>query len=261
LDEREAPECATSSTSPAVAPIRFPLPPELRAFGAGASLAAPLPRMARRAILPPHRVRAGLAIARRLAWASACSAMNILGDALRDTPPTCVGAAARGARETPVHWVGVDVGGTFTRDGAASTASCAWRPGSPTRSGSRPVIWWKCSVGTPRRSARGCASRTWLRRVKSRSTLSVGGSSASAPGTVSRSGASRPRRPRLPARAGSEGRAVSRAQARAQGPAAGGGHARDSDDSRRRAGLPQGGGHVPRDGAGGAGSHPALPAG
>ncbi len=51
-----------------------------------ASLAAPLPRMARRAILPPHRVRAGLAIARGLAWASACSAMNILGDALRDTP-------------------------------------------------------------------------------------------------------------------------------------------------------------------------------
>jgi len=42
--------------------------------------------MARRAILPPHRVRAGLAIARGLAWASACSAMNILGDALRDTP-------------------------------------------------------------------------------------------------------------------------------------------------------------------------------
>src|SRR2546428_12514948 len=42
--------------------------------------------MARRAILPPLRVRAGLAIARGLAWASACSAMNILGDALRDTP-------------------------------------------------------------------------------------------------------------------------------------------------------------------------------
>src|SRR5207245_5009048 len=55
---REPPECATSSTAPAVAPIRFPLPPELLAFGAGASLAVPLPRMASRAILPPHRVRA-----------------------------------------------------------------------------------------------------------------------------------------------------------------------------------------------------------